>query len=78
MGNPYTADYHRVLWRVNGGASVNYGDTLRDRGGNVSYHGAQDSLIIKLAVNDTVAVWNDGPIPTYGPNYGGFDGYLLG
>jgi hypothetical protein len=78
MGAPYTDSYHRILWRVNGNASVAYGDTLSDRGGHGSYVGAQDSLVIQLAQNDTVAVWNDGPIPTYGTSYGAFGGYLLG
>ena len=78
MGNPYTASYHRILWIVNNVASVSYGDTLTDKGGQTSYHATQGTLVIKLSANDTVGVYNAGPIPTYGTSYGSWGGFLIG
>lgn len=75
-------NYVRCLWRVNGSASTSYGDTLA--GGDATaysgwtYTSLGLSLVINLAAGDTVAVWNDGPIQTYGTPYGSFSGYLMG
>ena len=75
-------DYVRLYFRVNGVANATYGDTLA--GGNStawagwSYISVGMSIMLDLAANDTVAVWNDGPSTTYGTDYGAFCGYLLG
>ena len=78
-----TGDYCRLLFRINNVTSTTYGDTLM--GGtngswNVgwSYASVGLTLVINLALGDTVAVWNDGPTSTYGTNYGAFSGYMLG
>ena len=79
MGSPWSASgYVRILWRVNGTASVSYGDTLTDGGGHSQYMGVQDTFIVNLNANDYIEVWNDGPIQTYGTSYGAFAGWLLG
>ena len=79
-------DYVRLEFRVNGVADTAYGDTLA--GGSYasgngwsygwSYISVGMSIILPLAQNDTVSVYNAGPCETYGAAYGTFSGYLLG
>jgi hypothetical protein len=78
MGNSYSGSYQRVLWKINGSTNTEYGDTLTDAGSHSDYVSATMSLGISLAVNDTVEINNNGPIPTYGSSYGSFSGYLVG
>jgi hypothetical protein len=76
-------DYVRLYFNVNGTKNATYGDTLS--GGSLSggawtgwsYISIGMSIILELSTNDWVAIWNDGPIATYGPNYGTFSGHLL-
>lgn len=77
------ADYVRLWFNVNGTKYAAYGDTLC--GGSYSggawtgwqYISIGMSIIIELNQNDWIAVWNDGPISTYGTGYGTFCGHLL-
>jgi hypothetical protein len=77
------ADYVRLWFNVNGTKYAAYGDTLC--GGSYSggawtgwsYISIGMSIIIELTANDWIAVWNDGPISTYGTGYGTFCGHLL-
>ena len=78
-----TGAYCRLLFRINNVTSTSYGDTLMggtDGSWNVgwSYASVGLTLVINLALGDTVAVWNDGPTSTYGASYGAFSGYMLG
>ena len=78
MGDPYTGAYARIEWSVNGVSSTSYGDSLHDKGGNISYTSINMTLVIKLNVNDYIVPRVTGPIVTYGPGYGSFSGSLLG
>ncbi len=71
--SPY---YARVLFKINGSQNTSYGDSLEDWNG--SYHSSHLTLVIKLAANDTVGLFNEGT-PLYNTgNYGSFSGFLLG
>jgi hypothetical protein len=70
--SPY---YHRIEFRINGGLSNTYGDTLENQAGS-SYSSPSLSGIFWLSSGDTVQIWN-GPTETYGTGYGAFSGALI-
>lgn len=77
------SDYVRLWFNINGVHNPTYGDTLS--GGSLSggawtgwsYISIGLSIVVELNANDWIAVWNDGPTPTYGTGYGSFSGHLL-
>ena len=66
--------YARVLFRINGSRSTQYGDTLCDDTG--LYVNTSMSMIFNLSANDTVQLYNEGN-NIYGSQYGAFSGILL-
>jgi hypothetical protein len=78
MGDPYSGSYHRMYWRLNGNIASTYGDSLEDTGGKTDYATVSMSWTVKLNAGDYIETWNDGPIQTYGSQYGQFGGYLIG
>jgi len=77
------ADYCRLYFNVNNVHNPTYGDTLVGGTNGTwnagwSYTSIGLTLVIQLAANDWVSVWNDGPTATYGTGYGTFSGHLLG
>ena len=78
MGLPYTAGHVRLWFDVNGVRNATYGDSLMDKGGQVSYSSINMSISLYLNANEYISVWNAGTIPTYGTGYGQFSGHLIG
>lgn len=75
-------DYVRLWFNLNGAKTAALGDTLTGGTNGTwnagwSYISIGMSIIIELAANDWIAVWNDGPITTWGTGYGTFSGHLL-
>jgi len=70
--------YGRVLFKLNAVESTTLGDTLTLQADQVSYFALGMSVVVKLAVNDTMQLYNSGNWSTYGANYGQFCGYLVG
>ena len=70
------SNYARLLFRVNGGSSTSFADTLES--GNGSYLSLNASTILALSANDYVTVYSTGQLSTYGAGYGSFCGHLIG
>ena len=78
MGDPYTGSYVRVLFRVNGASTgQTLGDTLSDASAT-DYTSVHNTAVFTMSAGDYIQVYNEGPISTYGTNYGNFGGYLIG
>lgn len=75
--NASAGSYHRLDFRVNGGISHTYGDSLENQNGP-SYSSGVISNILNLSANDTVQMHNGGNVTTYGSSYGHFSGILIG
>jgi len=73
------ANYSRVLFRKNGGASTQWTDNLEstDVQSTQAYHSVGGSCVMPLAANDYVETYNDGQNPTYGTAYGNWSGFLV-
>jgi hypothetical protein len=78
--DPGNDEYGRVLFRINDAASSmeQYGDNLTYVAGQPSYFGLGMSLVVYMAANDNIRVYNSGQWPTYGSSYGAFSGHLIG
>ena len=76
-GSGGSASYVRVLFKINGSASVSYGDSLNDFTGTNSYVATSMGMAFRLAANDTVGLYNEGR-KIYGTSYGSFSGFLVG
>jgi hypothetical protein len=76
-GNGGSSTYVRVLFKINGSASVSYGDTLADFPLSGGYQTTGMSMAFRLQANDTVSLNNEGR-RIYGEQYTSFCGYLIG
>ena len=65
----------RILFRINGTVSTNYGDSLID--GYNTYASPAMSMAFRLSANDYVELWNE-QAATYGQAFGSFSGFLVG
>lgn len=74
-GNGGSATYARCLFKINGAAATNYGDTLNDW--QSQYKFTSMAMAFRLQAGDTVGLLNEGR-KIYGPDYGSFSGYLVG
>lgn len=74
-GNGGSTTYCRVLFKLNGAASTQYGDTLNSF--TSSYHFTASSMAFRLQVGDTISLYNEGR-KIYGDAYGSYCGYFLG
>jgi hypothetical protein len=76
-GSGGSSTYVRVLFKINGSASVQYGDTLNDFTASNSYVSSGMGMAFRLAANDTVGLNNEGR-KVYATSYGSFSGFLIG
>jgi hypothetical protein len=74
-GNGGSQTYCRCLFKLNGSASVRFGDTLVDM--PTSYGCTGMSMAFYMNVGDTMGLQNEGR-KIYGVEYGSFSGFLIG
>jgi len=74
-GNGGATSYCRCLFKLNGSASVSYGDTLVDFPSSYGCTGM--SMAFYMYVGDTMGLTNEGR-KIYGTSYGSFSGFYIG
>jgi hypothetical protein len=74
-GNGGATSYCRCLFKFNGTASTNYGDTLVDM--PASYGCTGMSMAFYMNVGDTMGLYNEGR-KIYGTQYSSFSGFYIG
>ena len=74
-GQGGSESYVRAIFKINGTASTQYGETLQDM--TAQYTPTNLAMAFRLAVGDTVKVFNEGR-KIYGTQYTSFSGFLIG